>query len=381
MKDIKNDEIALYRPKTTAKDFQQLKKSSIHFSYNHARSGSQSSQKQPTMYADSYNTKDFWKQFQGKSKAIQGKEDKETKRLREDLERVKKTCLKLGGGDFKVRTKNDQYKTTSVDIIGGGSLEKTVSEEHKRADKAIHEFMKKPNVTIGQHQKIEPTGSSARLPPDNSTSQDAYKWPPKHDYEPVADFKNRNKRMSIPFAGKELKQRFESQRVEPLRPEPQRFKISFQQLANHFELGNQERETPQTESRSQFLNHGGGQTLQQQNLSSLNVKAQLQNKIRVERSNFSLATPKQIRTSSVSPAQLYRSMRASASALASYTVKNEERAKHQQEAETSLEIETKPEEGGLSKTKSLERNNFATCRANVSNREEHSGLLISKLNQ
>ena len=82
-------------------------------------------------------------------------EDKETKRLKDELERVKKSCLKLGGGDFKVRTAAEQYQTAALDIIGGGAAKKTVSEEHKRADKAVHDFMKKPYVCFGRDDSAE----------------------------------------------------------------------------------------------------------------------------------------------------------------------------------------------------------------------------------
>ena len=128
-----------------------------------------------------------------KNKLIEIKEDKETKRLKEELERVKKSCLKLGGGDFKVRTKSEQYKTSAFDIIGGGTLEKTVSEEHKRADKAVHNFMKKPSVTIGRSETIQSNESASRISLQNSTTKDTYKSPPQQEYEPVADFVNRNK--------------------------------------------------------------------------------------------------------------------------------------------------------------------------------------------
>ena len=314
------------------------------------------------MYADSFSAKDYWSQFQGKNKGAKTKEDKETIRLREDLERVKKSCLKLGGGDFKVRTKNDQYKTTQLDIIGGGSLEKTVSEEHKRADKAVHDFMKKSYVTIGkQHAAVEEASLAAKLPVDNSTAQDSYKWPPKHDYEPVADFKNRNKKLSIPFAGKDLKQRL-SHSVQSL---------------NY--------SSPNV-TRSQFINPSGDNPHQLQHQNALNVKAALQNKERVERSNFSLAMPIQIRTSSVSPAQLYRSMRASASALASYTVKNEQPIFRAKELQRSLEIETKPEFNRMDKKKDMEPQTLLVgepkplLRTNKGGLSDEKGQLMKKNN-
>ena len=54
-----------------------------------------------------------------------------------------------------MRTAAEQYQTAALDIIGGGAARKTVSEEHKRADKAVHDFMKKPYVCFGRDDSAE----------------------------------------------------------------------------------------------------------------------------------------------------------------------------------------------------------------------------------